>query len=345
MMNQLTALALFIALSLSGNSAPADLPDLDLQFFGDVFLPTHVLEKTGTTAQNAEIFRDVTSLLQSSRSNIVNFEGVASSAFFPEVLKRHTLKMPPWVGKTLGLAGIHAASLANNHALDFGWMGLFETKNSLENAGIKAFGAGINLDAATEPLFLPFGHRQSCLIALSRTLPSRFWATANRGGTAALSGELASEKVRACQKWGYFTAVIFHWGAEMERLPKPYQINLAKTLIDAGADLIIGHHPHILQPIEIYRGKPIFYSIGNFAFGSMVFNRPQEGMAIGVSQQASSDKITYRITPLNVQNSEVKFFPRPLKKGDKDPSIELLPKDQCTWQGHFGQWLCQFKGD
>jgi poly-gamma-glutamate synthesis protein (capsule biosynthesis protein) len=302
----------------------------DLQIFGDLFIPAHVAAKTGTTAASPAIFAASQALLDSSRHNIANFEGVASAALVPLELKKYLLRMPVWIPSVLKKAGFHAVGLANNHSMDFGYTGLLDTKIGLAQAGIESFGAGENIQDAAQPIFLPIGNRIACLFSMTRTLPASFWATEQRAGSAYLDYSQTKRTIESCSKLNYFTVVIFHWGQEMIHAPKTYQVELAQLSIDAGADVVIGHHPHVLQEVTSYKGKPIFYSIGNFAFGSDTKTSPQEGMAVRISLSKQADaRPHFGLVPLNVQNSLTDYIPRLFGEQESNPLDGLIPKKYC----------------
>jgi poly-gamma-glutamate synthesis protein (capsule biosynthesis protein) len=103
-----------------------------------------------------------------------------------------------------------------------------------------------------------------------------------------------------------YVVVSFHWGAERTEFPKQYQIETARRAIDAGADAIIGHHPHVLQGIEFYRGKPILYSLGNFAFGSRSTAADRSVLA---RLTLSADGCSVDLAPLNVLYRETRYQP------------------------------------
>ena len=104
--------------------------------------------------------------------------------------------------------------------------------------------------------------------------------------------------------------VSFHWGGEALTEPKDYQRRLARQAIDAGAQVVIGHHPHVLQGVEFYKGGVIYYSLGNFAFGS--YSKTARTSALARITLKGSEVIKAEILPLNVYNQEVFFQPRPL---------------------------------
>jgi poly-gamma-glutamate synthesis protein (capsule biosynthesis protein) len=330
------------AYSLLLAAAPAAAADL--QLFGDVYLPQHVLEQTATTAEDPRVFTGVRALMASAEHNVVNFEGVATSAFVPLELKRFLLKMPLSTGPILKAAGVTAVTLANNHAMDYGYQGLFDTLSMLREADIAATGAGRDAAEAARPLLLTTAGRLICLQAYSRTLPESFWATATEPGTAHADLSGLVRDVKACAAFAHFTVVSFHWGAETANKAADYQRELAKAAVAAGADLVVGHHPHVLQEIEIIGGKPVFYSLGNFAFGTLPTGKQQEGMAVRVTlPEGSVAKPQYELVPLQVRNSLVNFRPRPLQKGESDPIEAMLPaKHPCRWVAQVRSWRCVF---
>jgi len=317
-----------------------------LQIFGDLYIPQRVIKETNTNQYSPAVFSKIKRLMASSKQNVANFEGVATLTNMPLELKKFLLKMPIWIGQALKAAGIDTVSLANNHALDFGESGLFSSQVSLNRAGIETFGAGINKKEAARPVFLPVGRKIGCLLSFSRTLPASFWAKDKKAGTSFLSYKETETEIKRCSALGYFTVAIFHWGAEMTNTPKTYQIELARLSIDAGADLVVGHHPHILQTIEVYKGKPIFYSIGNFAFGSYTIKSPQEGMSVRVSLPRKKPVI-YDLVPINVQNNQVKFFPKLFQKDEENPLDPLIPNRFCkkNYSTNFGgtYYSCVFE--
>ncbi len=317
----------------------------DLQFFGDVFVPSRVVKMTESTAEDPRLFDQTKDLLASAAHNVFNLEGVVSTAFVTPELKRYLLRMPFTLPSILSAAGLDVATLANNHAMDFGFQGVFDTQVALHAAGIEYTGAGIDANDAARPVILvgPSGQTY-CVLAFSRTLPATFWATDSRPGTAYADFEAVSKRISECAKSGLFTVATFHWGQELSSKVLPYQRILARKAIEAGARLVIGHHPHALQPVEIFRGRPIFYSLGNFAFGSAPDSDGQEGMAVRVASDAADRKIqNVEIIPLDVRNSRVHFHPTTLAEDQADPVAKLLPKKHpCVWSKVERFWSCKF---
>lgn len=316
---------------------------MDVQFFGDLYISHWVLDATGSTADNPALFRRVQPVLDAADHNIVNFEGAATTAFVPHETKTYLLKMPMTVAPLLRAAGISGVTLANNHSMDFGFQGLFDTTYALEQAGIPYTGAGVNRAAAHRPMVIASGDRAYCVLAFSKTLPQSFWATNTRPGTAASKPEQIAASVKACTAQGQRAIVSFHWGREGSTRSLAYQRTLAHQAIDAGAIAVLGHHPHVLQEMEIYRDRPILYSLGNFAFGTDPKPGSATGLAAGLST-AVDGSLTLTMTPLVVRNDVVRFLPRPLQEGEIDPIPEILPlKHPCTFIKPKRHWVCLFE--
>jgi len=338
-------LAVIAIISLNSLKSLADLPEFktaDVQFWGDLFLSKRVLKKTGTTISEPNVFQNIEPLLKTAHVNIVNFEGVVSNSFVPFEMKSFLLNMPSDIPNILAASNIKYATLANNHSLDFGEQGLWGTMAALEEVGIEYAGAGANLRESLIPLIIPIRTKTLCVMPFSRTLPASFWAKKNKAGTAYLDFEKTTLELKKCIDAGFFTVAVFHWGAELMPKPKEYQQKLARLVIDAGVDVVIGHHPHILQTVEIYKNKLIAYSIGNFAFGSLTKNRIQEGMAVRINLPTKAlSKTRIELVPINVDNNEVAFYPTLFASEELEALSKQMPKDKrCSFQKEKISWVC-----
>ncbi len=171
-------------------------------------------------------------------------------------------------------AGFNLLNLANNHILDYYDKGLYDTLDILDRNGIAHAGAGKNLDEARKPaIILKNGLKIGLLsytdmseILYKGNPPIRFAADKGKAGVAPVNTEYIREDIAKIRSMVDILIVSFHWGKEESFEVLPEQIKLAHGLIDNGADIILGHHPHQFQGVEIYRGKPILYSMGNFIF-------------------------------------------------------------------------------
>ncbi|MGB9588662.1 MAG: CapA family protein, partial [Armatimonadota bacterium] len=190
----------------------------------------------------------------------------------------------PQAAKVLASAGFDVVSIANNHILDYGEEALEDTIAHLRSVNVKHCGAGKDLEAARTPAVIEVGNTRIAILSYvwAGTLPDTCFFEAGRPGSGCAmlhtgedgrlseeSAEILAEDLRAARALADFVIVSVHWGIERMHRPCPWQRKLARLMIDRGADAIIGHHPHVLQGIEVYNGKPILYSLGNFVFPSI----------------------------------------------------------------------------
>ncbi len=159
-----------------------------------------------------------------------------------------------------------AVGLANNHSGDFGREAFAEMLDLLKAEGLGQFGGGHNLKEAHTPLIIERKGLRIALLGYNEFMPRSFEADYNAPGSAWSEDEQVVADIRAARVVHQADLVIpvMHWGWENELTANARQRQLARTMIDAGADAIIGGHPHVTQDIEHYRGKPIVYSVGNF---------------------------------------------------------------------------------
>jgi poly-gamma-glutamate synthesis protein (capsule biosynthesis protein) len=173
---------------------------------------------------------------------------------------------PEWAG-VLRAAGVHVVSLANNHTMDFGTAGLDSTVHALDAAGIRHVGAGRNRREANAPLIVECrGLRVAVLARTSVTVSSPSYATNDGSGTAYLDVQETIDGIRHCSKETDIVVLAIHWGLEDYDYPSVHQRVLARRFLSAGAHLILGHHPHVLQGIETVNTGLACYSLGNLVF-------------------------------------------------------------------------------
>ncbi len=166
-------------------------------------------------------------------------------------------------------AGFTALTLANNHMMDYNGEGLSNTLAKLKKAGVLTAGAGKNIDEAEKPCVIKAGGMKFIIFSASDVIPKDYDATPTRAGIASIKddSDMLANIVTAREKNPDAVIVLcLHWGVEATFAPTARQQRLAHDFIDAGADLILGSHPHRIQGVEYYKGRPIFYSLGNFQF-------------------------------------------------------------------------------
>ncbi|MHB8129385.1 MAG: CapA family protein [Mobilitalea sp.] len=184
--------------------------------------------------------------------------------------KSYTFRADPSRVGILNEMGVDIVSLANNHALDYGPDALLDTFEALDGAGVEYIGAGIDMDRAKAPIYFTVGDKTIAYVAASRVVFSMDWyANDTRlGMIGTYDPTLFLESIKEAAENSDYVVAFVHWGVERENYPQTYQRTLATQYIDAGADAVVGCHPHVLQGFEYYKGKPIAYSLGNFWFNN-----------------------------------------------------------------------------
>lgn len=224
--------------------------------------------------------------------------------------KRFRFKASPKAAVALKRAGFSVLTMANNHMLDYGESGLLETINHLDIHGIKHSGAGKSLAEARREAIVSCNGSTVAFLSYSLTYPEEFFARSRRAGTAPGYPFFFEKDISRAKAAADYVVVSFHWGKEGASTPQRYQIITARKAVDAGADLVIGHHPHVLQGIESYKNALIFYSLGNFAFGSLSRNSDRSIIARITLDNGIREA---ELIPINVLNHEVRFQPAILK--------------------------------
>jgi poly-gamma-glutamate synthesis protein (capsule biosynthesis protein) len=213
-------------------------------------------------------------------------------------------------------------SLCNNHIFDYGLEGFLDTFKLLDENQIKHFGAGRNLAEAVEPLKLTLDEDEK-IAFISGTR----WSNANKTsfGTASYKGHKSN--IKKLKKEGYFIVYFPHWGYEYITIAPPDVRQHAKKMIDNGVDVIIGTHPHILQGYESYKGKHIFYSLGNFTFSSDIIK------TLAPAESISSCHTTVILNLIIEKNNDYKFELAPVRFNNE--KIELLSGVDKNFVNHY----------
>lgn len=190
-------------------------------------------------------------------------------------------RAPVGVGLGLKQAGFTILSLANNHTPNFGEIGLLDTFNNISKAGLLYVGAGENEEKAYAPVLIEKNGLKFAFLAYndSDVVPPSYRAGLNYAGTAIMDGVILEKSIQESKKSADFVVISMHSGTEYAAKPNTRQIEFAHLAIDAGADLVIGHHPHVIQEIEKYKGRYILYSMGNFVFDQLFSPQTREGLA------------------------------------------------------------------
>jgi poly-gamma-glutamate synthesis protein (capsule biosynthesis protein) len=255
-------------------------------------------------------FKDVIPFLGKADVVVGNLESPISLRGTAVQNKKFTLRAGPIAAQALKSAGFRVVTLANNHTMDFGPLALQDTLAALDENDILYTGAGMDLVDARAPALLKVKGRTLAFLAYSLTFPLEFFASTSRPGTAPGYADFVKADIEAIRPQADIVIVSFHWGAELMIAAKDYQIELGRQAIDWGADLVLGHHPHVLQELEVYKGRLIAYSLGNFVFGSES-ERTNTSMILLLTFQGNR-LARVEAVPLDVNNYRVKYRPRVL---------------------------------
>ncbi len=224
-------------------------------------------EGSEADSPSVECFEDIVATFQQVDLVVANLECVLTSIGRDGIPGKCTLRSSPEWGQVLRKAGVGLVSLANNHTMDFGPVGLFDTMEALRQADVNFVGAGRNRDEACAPVFLDIAQRRVAFLARSTvTVSAPTYATENIPGVAFLDIDQTVGAIRACRSRADLVVLMLHWGIEEYSYPSLAQRVLAKQLIEAGASAILGHHPHVLQGVEQIGAGIVVYSLGNFVF-------------------------------------------------------------------------------
>lgn len=248
-------------------------------------------------------FLEVQSILSETDVLVGNLEVALSLKGKPWLEKIYLLRSDPRSVHALKNAGFDGVSLANNHMMDYGTEALGETLRVLAQNGISYVGAGRNLTEARKPAIIRKNGHTIAMLAYNNTFPLEFNAGPSRPGTAPGKPRYILEDIKSAKAIADWVIVSFHWGEERSEWPKEYQETFAHKCIDAGATVVFGHHPHVLQGIERYKNGLIAYSLGNFSFASWSKN-VSDSIILQMELDASGVRRGF-IYPVNINNYEV----------------------------------------
>lgn len=313
---------------------------------GDVMIETPTVRSRRTSVP---AFDGALIALAENEVVIANLEMPLSNRGY-RVPKHSNLRSTPEVIDDIVAMDIDAVSLANNHMMDYGPDALYDTLAACEQGNLRTCGAGKDLDAALAPVILDSSAGQIGLISVASTLPIESDAGPGKPGIAPVRVEFAFEidsnllleqpgtmpivrswtnvedqtrvctAIRELEKEVDFVIVAIHWGvppywlSPNQGLLAQYQQPLGRALIDAGVDVVCGHHAHVLHPIEIYNGRPILYSLGNFVFHNPRAFMEPESVIVSITP---GNQLGIELTPIWVDDDG---FPQ-LVTGDCAESV------------------------
>jgi poly-gamma-glutamate synthesis protein (capsule biosynthesis protein) len=236
-----------------------------LVFAGDVMLSRGVGKKMDAQGDWGYPFRQISDVLRGADLAYCNLECPISDRG-RNLHHLYSFRADPRALKGLKAAGFTLVSEANNHAYDWGPAALVDTLRRLHTAGIRTVGAGENTLEAHHPAVVDLGGVRVAFLAYVNIDPPEAAAGAHHPGVAWLDIEQVASDIRFARNLADLVVVCPHWGVEYVPVPTRQQEELARKMIDSGADLVVGSHPHVVQPLEQYHGRWVAFSLGNFIF-------------------------------------------------------------------------------
>lgn len=242
------------------------VPDITVNAVGDMIFDSSPKQLVRAQGGKAPLEK-MASILRTADVTVGNLECPLSKRGSAVPGKTFTFQGDPRATQSLKAAGFDLLALANNHARDYGPDALADTFAYLEEAGLPWAGAGLNAAGAWEPAIIERNGATIAFLSFSEITPPNFAATSKRSGTAyTLDNAKVNRAIAAASKQADYVIVSFHWGVEGSYSPNARQVREGRAAIRAGADLVLSHHPHVIQGVEFYRKGLIAYSLANFLF-------------------------------------------------------------------------------
>lgn len=255
-----------------------------------------VIERKGFTY----LFSDVSSAFRQTDAVVINLECPLTNENNP-TRKPFVFQAKPCYADSLRKMGVTHACMANNHTYDQGTKGVADTKHYLSKAGIEPIGVGKTSTERLRPKLIVNGRDTLALFSISFLMPCN-WD--NKEGAMGINITTASQLASTIrlfkQKHQQAKIVVMpHWGIEYDTLASAMQHQQAETLVNAGADLVVGHHPHVMQNSESIRGSNVFYSLGNFVFDQ---NRKVTQKAAMLEVTLNRGLLKSQLIPINISH-------------------------------------------
>ncbi len=284
-------------------------------FFGDMMLDRYIRQKMDANGWEYILDESIKKFMNTSDITLVNFEGaMTENNPYPAHDMMLSFTSDPKWAKKMKEYGITIAGLANNHSLNFGKQGLKDTRKFLLEADINTFGE-------------PFNTENISFIQDIKGMKIGFI-----GYHELFDGNIFPivEEIKTLKEKTDFIIIYAHWGDEYKQQIHPRPQKKARTFIDEGADIVIGHHPHVVQPMEIYNGKYIFYSLGNFVFDQKAAKSVKTRLGLEIIFECNNKcvtdedkKISYTLFPL-ISNNEYQV--RLMNSEEKNDFLEWFKK-------------------
>jgi len=320
-------LTLLIVISICPGAAAAETPsdEITIAIVGDILLTDAVVGGRGADYPWAM----VAPLLRGADLAIGNLETAVSLRGAPVAGKQFTFRSRPGALAGAANAGIDVVTLANNHSRDYGPQALLDTIAHVRAAGMQPVGAGRDADEAIRPVMLDARGLKVAVLAFTRVIPDAAWVAGYQtpGLASGWDPQPVLEAIRKARSAADVVVVLTHWGEEMKDHPRPTDAELAGPMLDAGATVVAGHHPHVLQGFRRRGAGLVAFSLGNFIFTTSTNPLARETGVLTVTL-GRRGVTRARFTPLVLVNGQ----PRPAARADARRILARLARLSRPWE-------------
>lgn len=299
------------------------MSSVTIGFTGD-FCPINRVEQLHSEGNWQTIFDGVKTYFDGNDFNIIDLECPLTDKGKKIIKTGPHLRAKPESVEMLAYLNCNLVATANNHFFDYGAEGISDTYDSLKGQNIGWLGSGFNIDEAFKTTFI---EKNGVRIGVINIAESEWTTTQGKEpGCAPIDYHRALLSIKAAKESGaMFVLVIVHGGHEHYPLPSPRMKSQSRYMIDAGADAVVGHHPHVISGYEVYKGKPIYYSLGNFCFDWPGFRQSNwnKGMLLKLSFSSEGEIAhEYELVSQNDEEPVIEFL-----KGDAKIELEKQLED------------------
>ncbi|MFH1053118.1 MAG: CapA family protein [Candidatus Woesearchaeota archaeon] len=280
--------------------------------------------QSGNQSMYDYCFSDMASFFESADLVMVNLESPITESN-DRLPKKFNFKANPDYVNILSQSGIGIVTIANNHIMDFGARGLEDTVSLLDEEGISYIGADMNLSKARTPIISAVKSYTFGMLAYTSIGPGQVFAAQSSAGAVRLDENYYVNDINAIRDSVDFVIVNVHWGHEGTHYPVDYQKMHARKMVDAGANVVIGHHPHVIQGAEKYKDGIIFYSLGNFMFGgNSIRSLRNITECIVPKVHFSSSGIRSELLPVRITSHDLPYHP--VEHSEKQRLLDFYKK-------------------
>ncbi len=260
----------------TSHSQEQEYTPITIAMTGDILLADRLYERYSSEGITGFLSPVVADTLAKADITFINQEFPFSNRGTPEAGKEYTYCVPTSYAHIFPEMGVDIVSISNNHILDYGQDALLDTFTTLDEIKMDYIGAGADLNRAKQLVTKNVRGKNIGFLAASRVVPSEAWYARNaEDGRTARAGVFTTyddtalcEEIRKAKETCDVVIVYAHWGIERQEIAADYQRIMAKDYIEAGADLVVGSHAHVMQGVEYYNNVPIVYGLGNFLFSN-----------------------------------------------------------------------------